>query len=69
MIGIITTVLNTIIAAYVWYFVGRHSAYSELLASYKEMAEHVGRQGTLLDEYKIEFEKMRDNGSKKEEEA
>lgn len=52
MIEFIVTTINALIAAFIWYRVGRHKAFVELYEHLTEVSQGLGRVSQLLDAYR-----------------
>ena len=52
MIEFIVTTINSLIAAFIWYRVGRHKAFVELYEHLTEVSQELGKVSQLLDAYK-----------------
>ena len=62
MIEFIVTTINALIAAFIWYRVGRHKAFVELYEHLTEVSQGLGRVSQLLDAYrKIYAKKLVEN--------
>ena len=57
MIEFIVTTINALIAAFIWYRVGRHKAFVELYERLTEVSQALGRVSQLLDAYRKEYAK------------
>ena len=57
MIEFIVTTINALIAAFIWYRVGRHKAFVELYEHLTEVSQALGRVSQLLDAYRKEYAK------------
>ena len=52
MIEFIVTTINALIAAFIWYRVGRHKAFVELYEHLTEVSQELRRVSQLLDAYR-----------------
>ena len=66
MIEFIVTTINALIAAFIWYRVGRHKAFVELYEHLTEVSQELGKVSQLLDAYKYAEELVeKEDGEKK----
>ena len=52
MMDFILITINALIAAFIWYRVGRHKAFVELYEHLTEVSQELGRVSQLLDAYR-----------------
>lgn len=57
MTEFIITTINALIAAFIWYRVGRHKAFVELYEHLTEVSQGLGRVSQLLDAYRKTYAK------------
>lgn len=57
MIDFIVITINALIAAFIWYRVGRYKAFVELYEYLTEVSQGLGRVSLLLDAYRKEYAK------------
>lgn len=57
MIEFIVTTINALIAAFIWYRVGRHKAFVELYEHLTLVSQELGRVSQLLDAYRKKYAK------------
>lgn len=57
MIDFIFITINALIAAFIWYRIGRHKAFVELYEYLTEVSQELGRVSQLLDAYRKEYAK------------
>lgn len=57
MIEFIVTTINALIAAFIWYRIGRHKAFVELYEHLTEVSQELGRVSQLLDAYRKKYAK------------
>ena len=63
MIEFIVTTINALIAAFIWYRVGRHKAFVELYEHLTEVSQALGKVSQLLDAYRYAEESVeKENG-------
>lgn len=68
MIEFILITINALIAAFMWYRIGRQKAYVELAKLYSEVNQELGRVSQLLDAYRKQYAKElveKENGEDK----
>lgn len=53
MIDFIFITINALIAAFIWYRVGRHKAFVELYKHLTEVSQELGKVSQLLDAYRM----------------
>lgn len=59
IIEIILVAVNTGLAAFVWYYVGRHKSYSELLDRYETAFNLLGKSEQLREAWKMKYRESR----------
>lgn len=52
MMDFILITINALIAAFIWYRIGRHKAFVELYEHLTEVSQALGRVSQLLDAYR-----------------
>lgn len=57
MIDFIFITINALIAAFIWYRIGRHKAFVELYEYVTEVSQELGRVSQLLDAYRKKYAK------------
>lgn len=57
MIDFIVIIINALIAAFIWYRIGRHKAFVELYEHLTEVSQELGRVSQLLDVYRKKYAK------------
>lgn len=57
MIDFIFITINALIAAFIWYIVGRHKAFVEFYEHLTEVSQELRRVSQLLDVYRKEYAK------------
>lgn len=57
MIDFIFITINALIAAFIWYRIGRHKAFVELYEYLTEVSQELGRVSQLLDAYRKKYTK------------
>lgn len=57
MMDFILITINALIAALIWYRIGRHKAFVELYEHLTEVSQELGRVSQLLDTYRKEYAK------------
>lgn len=57
MIDFIVITINALIAAFIWYRIGRHKAFVELYEYLTKVSQELGRVSQLLDAYRKEYAK------------
>lgn len=57
MIDFIVIIIKALIAAFIWYRIGRHKAFVELYEYLTEVSQELGRVSQLLDAYRKEYAK------------
>ncbi len=57
MTGFILTAINALIAAFIWYRVGKHKAFVELYEHLTEVSQELGKVSQLLDAYREKYAK------------
>lgn len=57
MMDFILITINALIAAFIWYRVGRHKAFVELYEHLTEVSQELGRVSQLLDAYRKKYAK------------
>lgn len=57
MIDFIFITINALIAAFIWYRIGRHKAFVELYEYLTEVSQELGRVSQLLDAYHKKYTK------------
>ena len=51
------TIINVVLLWAVWYFLGRSSIYGKLIKEYREALEVIGAQETMIQAYKMKYNK------------
>lgn len=57
MIDFIVITINALIAAFIWYRIGRHKAFVELYEHLTQVSQELGRLSLLLDAYRKKYAK------------
>lgn len=57
MMDFILITINALIAAFIWYRVGRHKAFVELYEHLTEVSQELGKVSQLLDAYLKKYAK------------
>lgn len=57
MMDFIVITINVLIAAFIWYRIGRHKAFVELYEHVTEVSQELGRVSQLLDAYRKKYAK------------
>lgn len=57
MIDFIVITINALIAAFIWYRIGRHKAFVELYEHLTQVSQELGEVSQLLDAYRKTYAK------------
>ena len=57
MIEFIVTTIKALIAAFIWYRIGRHKAFVELYEHLTQVSQELGKVSQLLDAYREKYAK------------
>ena len=57
MIDFIVITINALIAAFIWYRIGRHKAFVELYEHLTQVSQELGKVSQLLDVYREKYAK------------